>query len=463
MQNPLQAVDPIEETLQQLEDLHAMHGNGGSGDQAQALGYSYSLGQLLWAEDSTGGSDGPAPARLASVTSAALVKVLQQEVPAGPPAAADNPPVGVGVAVQGSAAGVAAAEGAAQEGSAPPAAVVAGANSIPGGSMDIDRSSVGSFRMGLGAVSNMLDGLKQQIQQLEPQQTSVRQAQHMSAHQHQGAHMQLLLAQQQQQAMQAARAGAYPGMQWLQQQRLHGAPLSCPLPRLATPALAAAGWVPAPGTGAATAGAAVLGAGMSATPDARLIALQLAQERNMGLAMPSPGPLSAPSAAAAAAGSGSFGHASSVGAEMSAGGSISAATIEEKVAAFQTTLGAMQDMIGGIYKIFGTLGTRPAAQAAETHRFLMAQVDMLEQQQHSLLQQMQAEGVAGTLTMQQQQVPMGAFMGGSLGAAASSSAAFAGPMGGFGQGMEMQMHMQQQQQLPNPAGSWAHPGYRPMH
>jgi hypothetical protein len=138
---------------------------------------------------------------------------------------------------------------------------------------------------------------------------------------------------------------------------------------------------------------------------------------------------------------------------------MSAATIEEKVTAFQTTLSAMQEMIGGIYKMFSTLGTRPTAQAVETRRLLLAQIDMLEQQQQTLLQQMQEEGMAGTLTMQRQQVPMGAFMNGSMGAFAS---AYSGPMGGFGQGMGMQMHVQQQQQLPNPAGSWVHPGFGPM-
>jgi hypothetical protein len=90
---------------------------------------------------------------------------------------------------------------------------------------------------------------------------------------------------------------------------------------------------------------------------------------------------------------------------------------------------------------------------------------MLERQLEALLQQMQEEGLAGTLTMQRQQVPRGAMMGGSLGAFASSlSATLAGPMGGFQQGMEMQnqQQQQQQQQLPHPAGSWAHTGFRPM-
>lgn len=215
----------------------------------------------------------------------------------------------------------------------------------------------------------------------------------------------------------------------------------------------------APGRSAAPAAAvaAVPGAGMCATPDARLIALQLVQQRSMGLGMPSPGPLSAPSAAAAAAGGGSFGAA---GADMSAGGSMSVATIEGKVAAFQTTLAAMQDMIGGVYKMCSTLGTRPTAQAVDTQQFILAQIDMLERQQQSLLQQMQEEGLAGTLAVQRQQtqMPMGAFMGG-LGAFASAPTAFPGPMGGFGPGMGLQMP---QQQLPNPAGSWVRPGFGPM-
>jgi hypothetical protein len=308
--------------------------------------------------------------------------------------------------------------------------------------------------MGLQAVSNMLDSLQQQ---LEPKLTAAPQARYTSAQQHQDARMLLVRQQQQQQqAMRAAGTGASQGMQRLQQQRLHG----LPLPRL--PAYAGLAQAPGAGTAATAAGvvAAVPSAGMCATPDASLIALQLAHERNMGLAMPSPWPLSAPAAAAAGAGSGSFGRASSAGADMSAGGSMSAATIEEKVIGFKTTLGAMQDMIGGIYKMFTTLGTRPGAQAVETHRLLLAQINMLERQLEALLQQMQEEGLAGTLTMQRQQVPRGAMMGGSLGPFASSlSATLAGPMGGLQQGIEMQM---QQQQLPHPAGSWAHTGFRPM-
>lgn len=198
VQNLPEAVDPIEQTLQQLEDLHAMHGNSGPGSQAQAPGDSFWMGQLLWAEDSSGVPDAPAPTRFDSVTSAALVKAFQQDAPVGAPVAADTSPPAAPVAAHGSAAAVAAAEGAAR-GSAPPAAVmaaeVAGANGISVGSMGVHSSS-GSFRMGLGAVSTMLDGLQQQIEQLEPQLTAARQAQRMSAQQHQGAHRQLLLQQE---------------------------------------------------------------------------------------------------------------------------------------------------------------------------------------------------------------------------------------------------------------------------
>lgn len=164
--------------------------------------------------------------------------------------------------------------------------------------------------------------------------------------------------------------GAAVKAAWLQQQQesLPGLPYTPPGTRtMAGPNLAPA--MPTPGT--------------PAQPRSSLIAMQ--QDQSVLMAH---GPSSRPPQAAGA-GSASTGLAGGSVATLAPAGTRQVQ--QERLVAFESTLAAIGGMISGIYKLCRTVSSRPTAKAAETCRFMMQQVELLQQQQQWLTEQMEEE------------------------------------------------------------------------
>lgn len=467
--NHAQSIDKIERTLHQLEQLQD------SGDlevqraKVQALDDAVSLGQLLFSTDSI---DGPETlsrvlACLPSVTSAALGSTPQQEASASAGAVP-------GVADTTAPAAHAVAAAAAPTGAAGAATFT---NSMPNNSMAGDRGSAtvlpgrvsaqtGSTSFdGIQDVAATLQSLQQQLAELEPQVVAYRQQQ-QTQRQSEQMGMQGQLPEQQ---MHEAAGQDLAGIAWLQQQQAGLLASAAPRRHASAHNLGAHGsWAGAPvATGAAADFAP--GAGMSAQPDARMVAMQLEQQQHMGLM--SPGTVSAAAFNAAsyagAAGMGAISNNAGLP-DMQANLAGPSASPLERVAGYEAALAGMQNMIRGIFDMSRAIS---GSQSAAARRWIATQVNLLEDQQRWLLQRIQEEGAllwAGPTPQLQQplqpgsfQMPPGMLAGGSMATYGSVGTALQGELGLV---MGGQVDMQAQHLLTTPSAvPWSFAGHTPMH